>query len=411
MPTEDYRLFVGIDWGSETHQVTVVDAARRVQHERQVPHTGADVAAGAHWLVQLAGGAATTVAVALEVPRGPLVDALLAAGVHVYALNPKQLDRFRDRYTVAGAKDDRRDARVLATALVTDRAAFRRLDPEDGRVVQLRELTRLEEDLEAEHRRLSNRLREQLYRLAPGLLTLCAGADEPWLWALLEQAPTPAAAARLSRPAVARVLAEHRIRRVTADAVVAVLRAPTFAVAPGVREAAQEHLAVLLPRLRLAHEHQGRCAARIERLLDELAQTQEHRDVAILRSWPGVGRKVSATMLAEASRLLAARDYHALRAHAGSAPITKASGKRRLVTMRYACNPRLRNALHYWAQTSVQHDAAGAALYARLRARGCSHGRALRGVGDRLLAVLMAMLRTQTLYDPARRCAPATMGA
>lgn len=411
MPLEEYGLFVGIDWGSQEHQVTVVGPDRTVLHERKVAHTGADIAAFAHWLVARAGGAAATVAVALEVPRGPLVDALLAQGVHVYALNPKQLDRFRDRFTVAGAKDDRRDARVLATTLVTDRAAFRRLDPEDGRIVQLRELTRLEEDLDAERRRLSNHLREQLYRLTPGLLTLCPGADEPWLWALLQRAPTPAAAARLTRAAVARLLAEHRIRRFTAEDLLAVLRAPAFTGAPGVLEATQEHLAVVLPRLGLAHEQQQRCAARSERLLDELAQTQEHRDVAILRSLPGVGRKVSATMLAEASRLLAARDYHALRAHAGSAPITKESGKRRVVSMRYACNWRLRNALHYWAQTSVQHEAAAAALYTRLRARGCSHGRALRGVGDRLLAVLMAMLRTQTLYDPTRRCSPVVIGA
>lgn len=401
--SEDYRLFVGIDWGSREHQVTIVDADRHVQHERRVPHTGADVAALAHWLVQCADGAAARAAVALEVPRGPLVDALLAQGVHVYAINPKQLDRFRDRYTMAGAKDDRRDARVLATTLVTDRAAFRRLDPEDARVVQLREVTRLEEDLDAELRRLSNRLREQLYRLAPGLLTLCAGADEPWLWALLERASTPAAAARLSRATLARLLAEHRLRRLTADHLLTVLRAPALPLAAGVLEAIQDHLAVLLPRLWVAHEQQRRCAARSAQLLDELAQTQEHRDVAVLRSLPGVGRKVSATMLAEASRLLAARDYHSLRAHAGSAPITKESGTRRRVTMRYACNPRLRNAVHYWAQTCVQHDPVGAAVYARLRARGCSHGRALRGVGDRLLAVLMAMLRTQTLYDPARR--------
>jgi transposase len=399
MTTEDHRLFVGVDWGSQEHQVVVVDGERRVRHERRVPHTGVALAALAQWLVGLGDGAAATVAVALEVPRGPLVDTLLAAGLHVYALNPKQLDRFRDRYTMAGAKDDRRDARVLATALVTDRTAFRRLDPEDARVVQLRELTRMEDDLEADRRRLSNRVREQLYRLAPELLALCPGADEPWLWAVLERAPTRP----LARAAVARILAEHRVRRLTAEVVLAALRAPQLPLAPGVREAAQAQLVVLLPRLRLTHEQLRHCAARSERLLDGLAQTQEHRDVAILRSLPGVGRKVSATMLAEASRLLAARDYHALRTHAGCAPITHASGTRRRVAMRYACNSRLRNALHFWAQTAVQHDAVGAALYARLRVRGCTHSRALRGVADRLLAVLIAMLRAQTLYDPTRR--------
>jgi hypothetical protein len=108
-------------------------------------------------------------------------------------------------------------------------------------------------------------------------------------------------------------------------------------------------------------------------------------------------------MLAEASRPLAARDYHGLRAQAGVAPVTRQSGKRRLVGMRYACNARLRNAVHYWAQVSVQHDARSRGQYERLRAAGQSHARALRGVADRLLHVLIAMLRTQTLYDPARR--------
>ena len=402
-PEEDYRLFVGVDWGNEAHQVAVVDRARTVVHERSVHHAGADLAALTEWLAEQADGQAGAVAVALEIPRGPVVDALLAQGLHVYAINPKQLDRFRDRYTVAGAKDDRRDALVLATALVTDRAAFRRLDPEDPRLVQLRELTRLEEDVVGEQRRLSNRLREQLHRLAPTLLALCPAADEPWLWALLERAPTPTKAARLSRGTLAALLAEHRVRRVTAEALHAALRAPGLPLAPGGLEAVQEHLALLLPRLRLAEEQQRRCAGRIERLLAELAETQEHRDVAILRSLPGVGRKVSATMLAEASRLLAARDYHALRTHAGCAPVTKQSGKRRVVSMRYGCNPRLRNAVHYWAQVSVKHDPPSGVLYGRLRARGCSHARALRGVGDRLLAVLIAMLRTQTPYDPTRR--------
>ena len=126
---------------------------------------------------------------AIEVPRGAVVDALLAHGCHVYALNPKQLDRFRDRQTVAGAKDDRRDAFVLATAVRTERGAFRTPPPEDPRLAPLRELTRLTRELGAESLRLTNRLREQLVRVFPQVLTLCPAADEPWLWTLLEQAP------------------------------------------------------------------------------------------------------------------------------------------------------------------------------------------------------------------------------
>src|SRR2546425_3473424 len=125
-----YRFYVGIDWATEKHRVVVLDAERRVVREREVCHEGAALESFADWLTQLAASAVETVAVALEVPRGAVVDVLLARGFHVFALNPKQLDRFRDRFTVAGAKDDRRDAQVLASALATDLATFRRLEPE-----------------------------------------------------------------------------------------------------------------------------------------------------------------------------------------------------------------------------------------------------------------------------------------
>ena len=233
-------------------------------------------------------------------------------------------------------------------------------------------------------------------------MQLCPAADEPWVWALLERVPTPAAARALPRAAVGHLLTRYRIRRLSADEVVTVLRTPALPVAPGTVNAAQRHLTVLLPRLRLVHTQRAACEARLEELLEQLADTQEHRDVAILRSLPGVGRVVTATMLAEAARLLAARDYHGLRAHSGVAPITKQSGKRKLVVMRYACNPRLRAAAHYWGQSAVCHDPRSQAQYARLRAAGHSHGRAVRGVVDRLLRLLVAMLTTQTLYDPAR---------
>ncbi|OGK87417.1 MAG: hypothetical protein A2W08_07765 [Candidatus Rokubacteria bacterium RBG_16_73_20] len=151
-----------------------------------------------------------------------------------------------------------------------------------------------------------------------------------------------------------------------------------------------------------------RCERRLELLLEQLAtptageDPEEHRDVTILRSLPGVGRVVAATMLAEASRPLAARDYQTLRAHAGAAPVTRQSGKSRIVSMRRACNRRLRSAIFHWARNSIRLDAHSRAHYQRLRTRH-GHARALRGVADRLLGVLITMLRTRTLYDPERR--------
>src|SRR5262249_18279781 len=142
MPETVYALYVGIDWGTVTHQVAVLDAQRGLGGERVIAHEAVALHAFTEWVMQLAGGEPARVAVALEVPRGAVVDTLLERGFHVFALNPKQLDRFRDRYTVAGAKDDRRDAFVLATALATDRPAFRRLELRAPLIVELREWSR-----------------------------------------------------------------------------------------------------------------------------------------------------------------------------------------------------------------------------------------------------------------------------
>jgi transposase len=145
---------------------------------------------------------------------------------------------------------------------------------------------------------------------------------------------------------------------------------------------------------------------RIEALLTELGQPAgdgQHRDVTILRSLPGVGRVVAATVLAEAAGPLASREYQTLRAQAGVAPVTRQSGKKAVVSLRRACNARLRNAVYHWARVSVQVDPRCKRHYERLRRAGHEHARALRGVADRSLGVLMAMLTSRTLYDPARR--------
>lgn len=402
----EYRLYVGIDWASTAHRVVSLDAARGLAADQEVAHSGPALAALADELTARVGGAVEAVAVAIEVPRGPVVETLLERGFAVYALNPKQLDRFRDRYSVAGAKDDRRDARVLAEALITDRAAFRRLRLDEPAIIRLRELGRAEAELQQELTRLANRLREQLLRYYPQALALCPAADEPWFWALLAVAPSPAAAARLTPARVRSLLRAHRIRRLTAETVRARLLTPALRVAPGTTEAACEHISWLLPRLELVARQRALCAQRVQAVLDALStpgQPSEQRDALILRSVPGIGRVVAATLLGEAAAEVALRDYHALRAHAGLAPVTKQSGKRRDVQMRYACHARLRVALYHWGRVSVQHDPRSRIHYSQLRQRGHSHARALRGVVDRLLAMLMAMLRTQTCYEPSRR--------
>lgn len=356
-PSSGYLYRVGIDWGSQHHQVCIVDReGHRV--EETVPHTSAGLAGLAQKLVALSPEAPERVAVAIEVPRGPVVDPLLERGVHVFSLNPKHLDRFRDRHTVAGAKDDRRDAWVLADALRTDQPSFRRVQGDEPLIIALRELSRLDEELPQQRRRLSNRLREHLQRVRPDVLALCPAADEPWFWARLDL--MRARATPLTLKAVRAVLKVHHIRRVTAQAVLAAVQVPPLRVAPGTLAAAAAHLAVLLPQLQLVHDQRHRTVGRrLDAVLAELAKEEvagQHRDVTVRRSLPGVGRLVAATVLAEATRPLAERDDQTLRTQAGAAPMPRQSGKKTVVVMRWACNARLRHALYHWARVSVQVD-------------------------------------------------------
>jgi transposase len=401
-----YEWFVGIDWGSQRHQVCVLDRDRRLVGERAVDHDGASLAQLMAWLWTLSAGQPERVSVAIEVPRGAIVEGLVERGFHVFAINPKQLDRFRDRHSVAGAKDDRRDAFVLADSLRTDQPSFRRLRLDEPQLILLRELSRAEEMLLEEFRRSANRLRDQLHRFYPQMLQLCAAADEPWLWDLLDLAPTPAQAALLSEEQVRRVLKTYRIRRVKAQEVLTCLQAPALPVAPGATEAAQTHCQFLLPCLRVLAEQLQACSQQVSALLHTLAEApgdgEGPSDVAIVQSLPGVGRKITAWLFAEAAQPLAQRDLQVLRTHSGVAPVTRQSGKRRQVVMRRGCNPRLRHALYHMARVAMQRDAHFSQGYAALRAKGHRHGQALRTIGDRLLRILMAMLRERICYDASR---------
>lgn len=151
-----YAHVVGIDWGSERHQVCLISGEQRPR-QQQFAHRVEGLAALVAWLIASCEDPGT-VAVAIEVPHGAIVETLLEHGFAVFSLNPKQLDRFRDRHSVASAKDDRRDAFVLADSPRTDRAKFKRVQVPDAIAQQLCEVSRCYDTLQADLRRLSNRL-------------------------------------------------------------------------------------------------------------------------------------------------------------------------------------------------------------------------------------------------------------
>ena len=414
---DDVQWFVGIDWATQSHRVCLLDVEGQHVNERDFAHDGAGLTELRDWLLEETKAAPGQIGAAIETPHGPVVEMLLDHSFQVFAINPKQLDRFRDRFTVAGAKDDSRDARVLGSALRTDRQAFRRLVIDDPVMIELREWSRMADELQQERTRLANRVRQQLCRYYPQPIELTDDVADDWFLALWQQVPTPATAAKVSEKTISRLLKDHRIRRLDAATVLQTLRKTPLFVAPGTTEAACAHIRSLAARLRLvnqqikeAHRALDGLCAKLEARESPSGQNCEQRDVTILRSWPGIGRIVLATLLTEATEPLRERDYHALRALAGTAPVTRRSGKQCFVTRRLACNKRLQNAVHHWSRVAIQHDAAARRRYDALRRRGHGHGRALRSVGDRLLYALCTTLKRQTPYDPNCQTAQVTAG-
>jgi transposase len=264
-------------------------------------------------------------------------------------------------------------------------------------IVELREWSRMTDDLQRERSRLANRVREQLWRYYPQMLQLADDLAAEWFLDLWRQAPTPAKAARLRETMVERVLKTHRIRRWQASEVVQILRQKPLSVAPGVVAAATAHIDAVVTRVKLVNQQLKAAHRKLDQLCDQLVPSEEtapgqcceQRDVVILRSMPGLGRIILAVLLTEAWQPLRRRDYHALRPLSGVAPVTRRSGKTCVVVRRYACNKRLENALYHWARVATQCDETSRRRYA-----------ALRTVADRLLSVACTLLERQTVFDP-----------
>jgi len=403
------RWYAGVDWASESHHVRLIDEQGHDVGEKIFKHAGEGLAEMAAWLLATSGGAEPgQIDVAIEVPHGPVVETLIERGFAVWVLNPKQMDRFRDRYSMAGAKDDSRDSLVMASALRTDPHCFRRLAATDPIIVELREWSRIAEDLGGERIGLTNRMRQQLWRYFPAFLDLEADLSAPWLIELWQAVPTPDKARRIREASIAAILKHNRIRRLAAAQVLEILRQRPLAVAAGTTEAARAHIVTLVARIQLINRQLAQAHHQLDTLTAKLGAAEEtepgqikQRDADILASLPGIGRIVLATLLAEATDALQRRDYSALRSLTGVAPVTRRSGKSCFVVRRHACHRRLANAVYHWARIATQHDRTSRAKYAALRSRGHSHGRALRSVADRLLNVACSMLKSGTTFKPA----------
>lgn len=397
------RIYIGIDWATEKHALCVTDAEGKIIKERSIANDSSlfEVILGL-----IMGAAPDEVYVAVETRRLVLVEALVARGFKVFTINPKQSERFRDRFSVAGAKDDRFDARVLASALRTDLALFDSVEPETSQHLRLRGVTRARETLQGDLRVAANRLREVIMTSMPLLLALCPGADEPWFWELVQSTSNPAAARGFSNEKLKELLRRHRIRRLRVEDVRKVLDEAHLEAAEGVCESAAWQGRLLIQQLKLLTHQERKIETELRAALLDLPKPDGvPSDAEIVMSAPGFAHLTTAVLLVEANPAVARRDLKMLRAVGGAAPVTVSSGKKKkgkgVVVMRRSINVRLRNALHA-AGAAASRDARFKPIYAGLRAKGASHGRAVRGVVDRLLTVVIAMLRDGKLYDHSK---------
>lgn len=418
-------LFVGIDAADTSHEICAMNAEGTRLFAGNVPQTVAGIEELMERLLALANGEPGAIGVAIEVNHGPVVEAFVLHGFCVFALNPKQLDRFRDRFSPAGSKNDALDALVLADSLRTDGHLFRQVDFPDDAVLELRGLVDIRSMLTEQLRAHANQLRSVLARNVPGLLELAPAADQPVLWDVTKKLLSGNLLRLPRRSSFAKILKQHRIRRMDPDTLYQAVKSTLLLRISGAQAADIHKIRSLLPILQIISQELKDVETHIKSMLEQMVAPEDthepvpespeshsprHRysDAAIIASCVGVGPITLATLITKAWSPIAGRDLKSLRALCGVAPVTDQSGKTRTVKMRYACSRDLRHAIQSWALAAVRVDPRAKQHYRHMRDRGHNHNRAVRGVIDRMLAVLIAMLRDNTIYDPARRANPTT---
>jgi transposase len=383
----------GIDWARDDHAVAVVDARGRPVHRCVIENS----AAGLRALLKVLGKCGAR-EVAIERPDGPVVDALLQAGITVVVISPNQVTNLRGRYGSAGNKDDRFDAFVLADTLRTDRARLRPLVPDTPATTALRRACRARKDLVSHRVGVANQLREHLKRVFPGAVGLFAELDSPVSLAFLTRFDCQDRADWLSPRRMAAWLAGAGYCGRVDPAVLHARLAAAPRGAAGEHGTTEAHVTrALLAVLVTLTEQIKALSAQIS---EQLAL---HADQHIFTSLPRSGRVRAARLLAEIGDCRARFPTpESLACLAGAAPSTRQSGKIRTVSFRWACDKQLRDAVTDFAGDSRRASPWAAQLYDQAIARGHDHPHAVRILARAWLYVIWHCWQHHTTYDPAR---------
>ena len=390
----------GLDWGSAGHAVCVVDQAGAVALSIEVAHDAAGLAELRRKLDRLA--PAGEIPIAIERPSGLIVEALSEAGHPVVPLHPNVVKACRPRYRAAGGKSDPGNAYMLADILRTDGHRFQPLQPCSDDLKALRALVRGRDDLVAERVALANRLRSLLDDFWPGAAAVFADVDSPIALAFLQRYPAPEAATRLGEKRLKAFLASRSYsgRRTPAELLARLRAAPTGCAGEAEADAKGEMVRALAAILDRLVSEIAKLTGRIEHAVAELS------DGRIVMSFPRAGRICAAQILAELGDVRARfPTCDQLAAEAGVCPVTHASGKRRGVVFRWACNHRLRQAITCLAGNSRHSSPWAADVYKRARARGCDHPHATRILARAWIRILWRAWTDRTTYNPEQHTA------
>ena len=393
-------LFVGLDWAEEHHDLAVMAEGGQVLTARRVPEGLAGLTL-LHQLLAAHEEDPAEVVVGTETDRGLFVGALVAAGYQVYAINPLAVSRYRDRHQVSGAKSDAADAKVLADLVRTDRHNHRPVAGDSQLAEAVKVLARTHQSLVWTRQRQVNQLRSLLREFYPGALAAfgaeLGGRDA---LAVLQVAPTPALGRQLSQAKLAAVLrraGRQRHAEGRAAELQAALRAPQLQAPGVVAEAYGMAVAALVEVISTLNRQ-------LEQVTQQLQRHFElHPDAEIVRSLPGLGVILGARVVAEFGDDPNRYGHpKARKNYAGTAPITRASGKRQVVVARLARNRRLADACYQWAFSALQASPGARGYYDRCRAAGKTHPQALRALANRLVGILHGCLRHRSRYDEAQ---------
>jgi len=390
-------ILCGIDWASDHHDAALIDPEGNKLGRRRI----SDDATGLGELTAMFaahGAGPGTVKIAIETERGLLVASLRAAGYEIYAINPKAVDRYRDRHHLARGKSDAADAMVLAHILRTDAHLHRPLPADSAKAQAIEVLARAHQDLVWSRQHEVNRLRSLLAGYYPAALAAFGDLTTRTAMTVLAAAPAPAQATRLTLEGLLDPLAAAGRGRRHSEArrLAAVFAAPQMRQPAEVEQAMGDAATAITGTITAMNAGIAALQQRID------ANFEQHPDAAIYHSMPALGSILSARVLGEfGDDRTRWPDPASRRAYAGSAPITRASGKKRVVLARFIRNRRLYDAVRWWAFAALSTSPGARACYDQRRAAGDSHEAALRRLASKLIGQLHHCLEHRVLYDEA----------